>query len=310
MVRNSLQSNLLHTISIPSHSLLLSSLRSILFKIAKDVLIAQGHYLYGGKDPHDHSAMKAAAHELLGASHYYDFFDSINLPIIPTLQTIVDYKGFRIVALPLLPISKETIIYGSCDAGVTVHNEDPVAAELMKQAAIHLHLAEHLVRGKALWTAGDVEVHRARDGRMFLLDLARCFPPENVSFALQVAPDTSFRSTTVFHRMLRPEALMHWKAAGGEPLSPDALTGWGVEGHAQHVVNLLKATSHVLTVQVAVCRHLISWKGILKNIYISTEFHRFGLNMRNLFIVYKKILERLENLPLTWILFKNCLREK
>ena len=50
---------------------------------------------------------------------------------------------------------------------------------VMKQLADQLHLASHFVRGKTLAGAGDIECHYARDGRMYLLDLARTFPPED-----------------------------------------------------------------------------------------------------------------------------------
>jgi hypothetical protein len=147
--------------------------RSVLFKIAKDVVVSHGRYLYGGQEPHDHCAMKVAAHELLRASHYYDYFQSIGHKIIPTVQTIVDFKGFRIVALPLLGISKSTHVYGSGDSGTTVLCDEKLVG-LMKGAALHLYLAEHIVKDQIMWSAGDVEVHRTTDGSLFLLDLARC----------------------------------------------------------------------------------------------------------------------------------------
>ncbi len=37
------------------------------------------------------------------------------------LQSIVNYRGFRIIAVSVIPISKQTIIYGSHDGGKTVH---------------------------------------------------------------------------------------------------------------------------------------------------------------------------------------------
>jgi hypothetical protein len=261
----------------------------VLFKIAKDVLISNVRYLYGGAEPHDHCAMKAAAHELLGASHYYDYFQNVGLKIIPTMQTVVDFKGFRVVALPLLGISKNTLVYGSGDSGVTVLC-DEAASKLMEGAAIHLHLASHLVKDKIMWSAGDVEVHRTNDGCMFLLDLARCFPPESVAALLKVSPDRVCRPATVFYRMIRPEALMYWKSVGGAALSPDALTGWGLQDKERHDQNIFEATSFVLSSQVQeLAAYLLSSSQSQNQVNLSTEFHKFGVNLRHLFLVFKKL---------------------
>jgi hypothetical protein len=37
-------------------------------------------------------------------------------------MALVDYRGFRIIAMSILPITEETLVSGSCDAGVTVHS--------------------------------------------------------------------------------------------------------------------------------------------------------------------------------------------
>jgi len=36
-------------------------------------------------------------------------------------ETLVDYRGFRLLAESVLPVSPRTICYGSYDAGKTVH---------------------------------------------------------------------------------------------------------------------------------------------------------------------------------------------
>lgn len=36
-------------------------------------------------------------------------------------MALVDYRGFRIIAMSILPICHRTIVSGSCDAGVGVH---------------------------------------------------------------------------------------------------------------------------------------------------------------------------------------------
>jgi hypothetical protein len=86
---------------------------------------------------------------------------------------LIDYRGFRVVAMSLLPVNKETIIYGmyiwylltlfsrralggvvsvsrsnplgSCDAGASVFHSDLYFNELMELAAKRLNLAPHYV---------------------------------------------------------------------------------------------------------------------------------------------------------------------
>jgi len=40
-------------------------------------------------------------------------------------MTLIDYRGFRVVAMTVLPISPDTLVYGSVDGGKTVVNKDP-----------------------------------------------------------------------------------------------------------------------------------------------------------------------------------------
>ena len=61
--------------------------------------------------------------------------------------------------MPVLPLKDATLIYGSEDAGKTVHNEDGKFYEALRGAASFLNLAEHKVRDVNLCTGGDVEGH-------------------------------------------------------------------------------------------------------------------------------------------------------
>jgi hypothetical protein len=56
----------------------------------------------------------------------------------------------------------------------------------------------------------DMEGHLAKDGKYYLLDFARCFPPE--------APSKFTKS--IFSQLLRPELLQSF----GNPLSSDAFS--------------------------------------------------------------------------------------
>lgn len=38
------------------------------------------------------------------------------------LMALVDYRGFRLIAMSILPIDKTTLVYGSNDAGCATSN--------------------------------------------------------------------------------------------------------------------------------------------------------------------------------------------
>lgn len=156
------------------------------------------------------------------------------------MMVSVDYLGYRLLCMPILPIDHSTIIYGSDDGGETIHTKDPYFNRWMQETADALHLAGHRVRGsgeRLLYSAGDIEAHRGRDGRYYLIDLARWSPPQ-CPVAVQHIPRIS-NPMSAFYNLLRPELLQLWKAwktppskdspvpPPTPPLSPDALTGWG-----------------------------------------------------------------------------------
>jgi hypothetical protein len=130
--------------------------------------------MYGGDSRSDENAMKAAAHELKGLMSYY----SCNIPglcfplmvrtpwyprnnqnadIVRT-QALIDYKGFRVIAISILPIQNGSIIYGSSNAGRNVHRDEPEVNDKMDKAAAILNLKKHKVnRDIALSSPGDLE---------------------------------------------------------------------------------------------------------------------------------------------------------
>ncbi len=159
--------------------------RGILFKLAHDSELAPDYFLYGGSNgPHFELAAKAAGHDLKGAISYFRFCtDGICVP----MQALVDFQGFRLIAMPLLPLRGHTPIYGSNDGGASVHASNPVFNAMMERAAKMLHIAPHRVAAAqtVLCSAGDVEGHLGTDNRFHLLDLVRRFAFAH--FALAVA---------------------------------------------------------------------------------------------------------------------------
>ncbi len=100
---------------------------------------------------------------------------------------------------------------GSDDAGATLVNTDVDAYAKVRCAAKKLFLAEHEVGAnrERLFTPVDLECHRGRDKRLYLLDYSRLMP------AMEGGPDGQH-----LYRLFRPEFLQHRRA----PLSSDAFS--------------------------------------------------------------------------------------
>jgi hypothetical protein len=101
----------------------LHSVNNVLFKFAVD---SDGMYAND-----DTSAAKVASQELKGLMAYTSL--GIRGLCVP-LMAVVDFMGYRVIAMSLLPIGSETIVYGTCDAGVSVNMSNPKMNEMMKKA--------------------------------------------------------------------------------------------------------------------------------------------------------------------------------
>lgn len=157
------------------------------------------------------------------------------------MMCLIDHRGFRLIALSLIPINSSTIVYGSLDGGETIHHSDPNVNSEMEKIAKALNLKSHLVtsENKEFYIFGpsDIEVHKGTDSKynpFFLLnemniliknkkryyacDFARLFPPEHSDFHKQKKP-----GSYLFY-ILRPELVKSFH----KPLSSDALTKFGV----------------------------------------------------------------------------------
>lgn len=123
-------------------------------------------------------------------------------------------------SVPLIDL-EPGVLYGTDDGGRTVY-ADPSFDRLMSAAADRLHLARHWVcNQQQLHSAGDVEGRKGKDGRYYVLDLSRTFPPESVRTCTHLPR----LGTPEFYRMLRPEFLQIWKEKNqGAALNPDAYT--------------------------------------------------------------------------------------
>lgn len=130
----------------------------------------------------DYAAAKVAGHELKGLINFFNCdIPGLCLP----LMSLVDYRGFRLIAMSILPIEgSKTLLYGSQDYGCTVHKDDDQFSMLIQKAARSMNIKEHKcgvnpVLSKSLHTPCDLEGHKSTvDGRYYLLDFSRLLPPE------------------------------------------------------------------------------------------------------------------------------------
>ena len=142
--------------------------RGILFKFADGETGP-----YGGSDE---AAAKALGHDLKGANQLLGCgIPGLNV----SLQAVIDFHGFRMHAQAMLPVNSTTLHVGSADGGRTVHSSDAILVKQMHQAGLVLNLAPHTIRGVTLTFGCDVEGHLGHDGRRYVLDCARVFPPES-----------------------------------------------------------------------------------------------------------------------------------
>lgn len=135
----------------------------IFFKFAIDAF-----GVYGG----DEFAAKAAAHELNGLKAYFRaHIEGLYFPFM----TLMDYRGFRLIATTRLPLSKNSLVYGSADGGITIRKDDATLNTLMARAAKILNIKEHTVgvrvQKEVLAAPTDIEGHVGGDGRRYVLGM-------------------------------------------------------------------------------------------------------------------------------------------
>eukprot|EP01124_Arcella_intermedia_P027445 TRINITY_DN5370_c0_g1_i5.p1 TRINITY_DN5370_c0_g1~~TRINITY_DN5370_c0_g1_i5.p1 ORF type:complete len:1374 (+),score=357.93 TRINITY_DN5370_c0_g1_i5:609-4124(+) len=130
--------------------------------------------------------------------------------------------------MSILPVGDTTLVYGSCDGGKSIHKSDPVVNKHMKWLAKQLNLKKHFT-GKdqktSLYGPGDIEVHTGTDGRYYVLDFHRTFPPEPTTSLWNSKQKDSF-----LVNLLRPELVLQ----SPHPLSSDVFSAFGSHDREIH----------------------------------------------------------------------------
>eukprot|EP01133_Synstelium_polycarpum_P015910 gene15910-18908_t len=243
----------------------------ILFKFAIDK-----ESFYGS----DYAASCVAGHELKGLINVFNTgIRDVSLP----LMALVDYRGFRVIAMSILPVDKDTIVYGSNDYGMTIHNRDPHLSSRVQELAVQLNIAGHHCGENAtfLHSPADLEGHVGFDGRLYLLDFARLFPPE--------APKRGLKMGHLY-RLLRPEFVRNYKHA----LCSDSFSRF-IRGHDDERLNneMLDATMYLLNTTIPELAEELNQVSIdSDNVYhfpIAERLHKSGVNVRYLGHVRQRV---------------------
>ncbi|GLV34583.1 clueless [Carabus blaptoides fortunei] len=151
---------------------------NIFFSLGFDV---RDHYKELGGDA---AAFVAPRNDLQGVRVY----SAVDLHGLYTLGTVViDYRGYRVTAQSIIPgilerEQEQSVVYGSIDFGKTVltHNK---YLELLNKAGQQLKILPHNVlndKDEPIELCSSVECKGiiGNDGRHYILDLLRTFPPD------------------------------------------------------------------------------------------------------------------------------------
>jgi tetratricopeptide (TPR) repeat protein len=255
------------------------SYKDFIFKFARD----NPQHIYGGESI---AAIAVgcewrALQELLSANVFH-----LHHP----LMAIVDYQGFRVAAFAQIPLaSLNEPVYGYSLAKKLVVNQQPDVEELMKQVGTLFNLKPHRVNKAVVDGPGDLRVHLAEDGRFYVVNTARLFPP--------VTPVNGLPgSAGVLYRHLRPEFL---KYHSSRSLTADAFLNWGslnpndnieVVEATQQLQSLI--SGYATALETRYTKENISLSSLDQQLNLSGELHERGINVRSLGKVYTLLVDR------------------
>ncbi|XP_053543480.1 clustered mitochondria protein homolog isoform X2 [Ictalurus punctatus] len=151
---------------------------NIFFSLGFDV---RDHYKELGGDAAAHTA---PTNDLNGVRAY----GAVDVEGLYTLGTVVvDYRGYRVTAQSIIPgilerEQEQSVIYGSIDFGKTVVSH-PKYLELLEKTSRPLKVQRHAVLNEKetpveLCSSVECKGIIGNDGRHYILDLLRTFPPD------------------------------------------------------------------------------------------------------------------------------------
>lgn len=172
----------------------------------------------------DEAAYSAAGGDLQGVTAY-NRLDTQGLYTLSTV--IVDYRGYRVIAQSIIPgilqrEQEQSVVYGSADSGKTISSHEKFL-ELLNKAGKAIRVRPHKVlasNGDEIELCSSVECKGiiGADGRHYILDLFRTFPPDanfvgeklkKISDSSEEEQAKSFLQQPYKHKLccLRPELI-------------------------------------------------------------------------------------------------------
>jgi protein TIF31 len=176
---------------------------NIFFSLGFDV---RDHYKELGGDAAAHVAPR---NDLHGVRVY----SAVDIEGLYTLGTVViDYRGYRVTAQSIIPgilerEQEQSVVYGSIDFGKTVLTH-PKYLELLNKAGQQLKIFPHSVindKEETIELCSSVECKGiiGNDGRHYILDLLRTFPPD-VNFLklddVELTKDVQAKGFPIYHK--------------------------------------------------------------------------------------------------------------
>lgn len=236
--------------------------KQLFMKYARDNIRLR---LYDG----DSWAQKAALHELKSLNALI----ACNIPNLHfPLMACISCYGHCVVVVSKLPLSKKTLCYGSDDIAKTIHTDREVGA-LFRQASEILNLEPHYVTEgktrleKLMYGPVDIEGHKGLDGRSYIVDTARLFPP---------APPVRGIRGCHLYKLLRKELVRTHPV----PLSSDAFSFFGKINETHHNVPVADAVNRIFDEIIPNLFEHPQINDLLANGDITKEIHDRGINVR------------------------------
>lgn len=201
--------------------------------------------------------------------------------------------------MSLIPISDKTLAYGSGDAASTIHTSNRDFYDKVTLVCQELGLKAHQVKEKStdkvktLSSPVDLEGHIGFDGRKYMLDFSRLFPPElpnkdvKASYLCRLLrPGFQLKKifffVLLFKQKFFKEFVKKYSQMKG-PLSPDAFSNFAKESNdrTQNNKEIAEASEYLLREQIPLfSQRLLTFVSTDVWAFVD-EMHRYGLNYRH-----------------------------
>ena len=296
--------------------------------------------LCGGSDASaDEEAARVANHELKSLMQVLDCWEpGVHLP----MMALVDYRGFRVVGMTLLPINASTLVFGSTDGGRTLRT-NTVLEEKLARIAAKLNVKSHLVSGGVAFdTPANLEGHLGTDGLHYLVNFSRIFPPQFRPSFQNALPETPDPPTPLQHKTVQLQLQQHQQQTStttttlecgeNDLLRPEFVSGYEKalfpnatvaehrvpKGYSEamkttaqeNVQDLRDATDYLVkTVVPRFAERLVAVPAAMReNFRLVMRMHEAGINVRFLGLLHNEAKQRKDEYWCVQIMIEMCAR--